>query len=163
MPWKINFTFAISKFCAYLITLKCVQLSKPGGKRLQTRTDSRIIRLYYFQVVQVMQKQSSPLPSHFCHHVWLVEWCYFYWILCYFYARCNRLHAFPRVELVPCFSCCRLVLITCDVIPTGTACIFLFALIRYAINAGLPLNAAAIHGYTSSLVTGTWDAPLVKY
>ncbi len=42
-----------------------------------------------WQVVQVLKLQSSPRPSHYHHHVWLLVWCSFYEILCWFYPRCN--------------------------------------------------------------------------
>ncbi len=45
-----------------------------------------------WQVVQTLKLQSSPRPSHFHHHVWLLVWCTFYEMLCWFYARCNGTH-----------------------------------------------------------------------
>ncbi len=40
-----------------------------------------------WQVVQVLNLQSTPRPSH---HVWLLVWCSFYEILCWFYSRCKH-------------------------------------------------------------------------
>ncbi len=42
-----------------------------------------------WQAIQVLKLQSSPRPSHYHHHVWLLVWCSFYEMLCWFYARCN--------------------------------------------------------------------------
>ncbi len=36
------------------------------------------------QVIQVLKLQSSPRPSHYHHHVWLLVWCSFYEMLCCF-------------------------------------------------------------------------------
>ncbi len=44
-------------------------------------------------------RQSSPRPSH-NHHVWLLVWCSFYEMLCWFYARCNETHTFQKVQLL---------------------------------------------------------------
>ena len=44
------------------------------------------------QVVQVLKEQSSPRPSHYHHHVWLLVRCSFPEMLCYFYTRCNGTH-----------------------------------------------------------------------
>ncbi len=53
-----------------------------------------------WQVIQVLKLQSSPRPSHYHHHVWLLVWCSFYEILCWFYARCNGTHTFQKVWLL---------------------------------------------------------------
>ncbi len=53
-----------------------------------------------WQVVQVLKLQSSPRPSHYHHHVWLLVWCSFYEMLCWFYARCNGTHTFQKVQLL---------------------------------------------------------------
>ncbi len=42
----------------------------------------------------------SPRPSHYHHHVWLLVWCSFYEMLCWFYARCNGTHTFQNVKLL---------------------------------------------------------------
>ncbi len=52
-----------------------------------------------WQVVQVLKLQSSPRPSHYHHHVWLLVWCSFY-EMCWFYARCNGTHTFQKVKLL---------------------------------------------------------------
>ncbi len=53
-----------------------------------------------WQVVQVLKLQSSPRPSHYHHHVWLLVWYSFYEILCWFYGRCNGTHTFQKVKLL---------------------------------------------------------------
>ncbi len=53
-----------------------------------------------WQVTQVLKLQSSPRPSHYLHHVWLLVWCSFYEMLCWFYARCNGTHTFQKVQLL---------------------------------------------------------------
>ncbi len=53
-----------------------------------------------WQVIQVPKLQSSPRPSHYHHHVWLLVWCSFYEILCWFYTRCNGTHTFQKVQLL---------------------------------------------------------------
>ncbi len=53
-----------------------------------------------WQVVQFLKLQSSPRPSHYHHHVWLLVWRSFYEMLCWFYARCNRTHTFQKVQLL---------------------------------------------------------------
>ncbi len=53
-----------------------------------------------WQVVQVRKLQSSLRPSHYHHHVWLLVWCSFYEMLCWFYARCNGTHTFQKVQLL---------------------------------------------------------------
>ncbi len=60
--------------------------------------DSRFHQLW--QVVQVLKLQSSPRPSHYHHHVWLLVWCSSYEMLCCFYARCNGTHTFQNVQLL---------------------------------------------------------------
>ncbi len=50
-----------------------------------------------WQVLQVLKLQSSLRPSHYHHQVWLLVWCSFYEILCWFYARCNGTHTFQKV------------------------------------------------------------------
>ncbi len=52
------------------------------------------------QVIQVLKLQSSPRPSHYHHHVWLLVWCSFYEMLCWFYTRCNVTHTFQKVQLL---------------------------------------------------------------
>ncbi len=52
-----------------------------------------------WQVVQVLKLQSSLRSSHY-HHVWLLVWCSFYEILCWFYTRCNGTHTFQKVQLL---------------------------------------------------------------
>ncbi len=49
-----------------------------------------------WQVIQVLELKNSPTSSHYQHHVWLLVWCTFYEMLCWFYARCNRTHTFQR-------------------------------------------------------------------
>ncbi len=41
----------------------------------------------------------KPQTSHYHHHVWLLVWCPFDVMLCWFYARCNRTHTFQKVWL----------------------------------------------------------------
>ncbi len=53
-----------------------------------------------WQLVQFLKLQSSPRPSHYHHHVWLLVWCSFYEKLCWFYARCNGTHNFQKVQLL---------------------------------------------------------------
>ncbi len=53
-----------------------------------------------WQVVQVLKLQSSPRPSHYHHHVWLLVWCSFYEMLCCFDAKCNGTHTFQKVKLL---------------------------------------------------------------
>ncbi len=53
-----------------------------------------------WQVVQVLKLQSSPRPSHYLHHVWLLVLSSFYEIMCWFYARCNGTHTFQKVKLL---------------------------------------------------------------
>ncbi len=53
-----------------------------------------------WQVIQVLKLQSSPRPSHYHLHVWLLVWCAFYEMLCWLYARCNRTHTFQKVQLL---------------------------------------------------------------
>ncbi len=50
-----------------------------------------------WQVFQILKLQSSPRSSHYHHHIWLLVWCSFYEMLCWFYARCNGTHAFQKV------------------------------------------------------------------
>ncbi len=50
------------------------------------------------KVPQTLKLQSIPKPSHYHHHVWLLVWCSFYEILCWFYARCNGTHTFQKVK-----------------------------------------------------------------
>ncbi len=64
--------------------------------------NSRFHQLW--QVVQVLKLQSSPRPSHYHHHVWLLVWCSFYEMLCWFYARCNGTRTFQKVKLLSCQS-----------------------------------------------------------
>ncbi len=51
-------------------------------------------------LLQVLKLQSSPRPSHYHHHVWLLVWCSFYEMLCWFYTRCNGTHTFQKVQLL---------------------------------------------------------------
>ncbi len=53
-----------------------------------------------WQVVQVLKLQSSWRPSHYHHNVWLLVWCSFYEMLCWFYARCNGTCTFQKVQLL---------------------------------------------------------------
>ncbi len=53
-----------------------------------------------WQVIQILKLQSSPRPSHYHHHGWLLVWCSFYEMLCCFYARCNGTHTFQKVKLL---------------------------------------------------------------
>ncbi len=50
------------------------------------------------KVAQTLKLQSTPKPSHYHHHVWLLVWCSFYEILCWFYAQCNGTHTFQKVK-----------------------------------------------------------------
>ncbi len=50
-----------------------------------------------WQVIQILKLQNSPRPSHYHHHVWLLVWCSFYEMLCWFYARCNGTHTFQKI------------------------------------------------------------------
>ncbi len=43
-------------------------------------------------------KQPHTLTKH--HHVWLLVWCSFNEILCWFYARCNGTRIFQKVKLL---------------------------------------------------------------
>ncbi len=54
-----------------------------------------------WQVIQVLKLQSSPRPSHCHHHVWLLVWCSFYEMLCWFYARHNQLLSHQSTEYLP--------------------------------------------------------------
>ncbi len=42
----------------------------------------------------------SPRPSHYHPHVWLLVWCSFYEMLCWFYTRCNGTLTFQKVKLL---------------------------------------------------------------
>ncbi len=53
-----------------------------------------------WQVVQVLKLQSSSRPSHYHHYVWLLVWCSFYEMLCWFYVRCNGTHTLQKVQLL---------------------------------------------------------------
>ncbi len=53
-----------------------------------------------WQVIQVLKLQSSPRPSHYHHHVWLLVLCSFNEMLCWFYDRCNGTHTFQKVQLL---------------------------------------------------------------
>ncbi len=53
-----------------------------------------------WQVVQVLKLQSSPRPSHYHHHVWLLALCSFYEMLCWFYARYSGTHTFQNIQLL---------------------------------------------------------------
>lgn len=46
-----------------------------------------------WQPVQVLKQESSPKPSQYCHHIWLLI-CSFCKMLCSFNARCNGTYTF---------------------------------------------------------------------
>ncbi len=50
-----------------------------------------------WQVVQLLKIQSTP-DHH--HHVWLLVWCSFDEMLCWFFIRCNGTRTFKKVKLL---------------------------------------------------------------
>ncbi len=56
------------------------------------------IMIHFFIIHKLWQVilQSSPRPSHYHHHVWLLVWCSFYGMLCWSYARYNGTHTFQK-------------------------------------------------------------------
>ncbi len=52
------------------------------------------------EVIQILKMHSSPRPLHYHYHVWLLVWCAFYEMLCWFYARCNGTHTFQKVKVL---------------------------------------------------------------
>ncbi len=74
---------------------------------LSSQTDGRTIsfRIFWksaeFMVPSIMASCPGPEGlSHYHHHVWLLVWCSFYEMLCWFYTWYNGTQTFQKVKLL---------------------------------------------------------------